>query len=383
MSLEILYAVNAKMPNSKAHGIQIVKTCEALAGRGNTVSLIIAGKARGGTDVFTFYNLERNFSVVRLPVIDTTLFGHVVQFYLRSVSFYVSLYPFLFFRLLKNALYGAKSIVYVRGEAILILAPVFFFTTLVWESHTLRGHKSLYRALLPLLSGMVVITDAYKRDLVATKKIRDARIAVARDAVDIEEFDIHDTKDEARKSLGLPQNKTIVLYTGQLSEHKGVDTLLKSSEYLPDEYLMVIVGGKEAEVARYKERYGTAGIQFAGLVPHGDIPRYLKAADMLVLPDSALSDYGRLHTSPMKMFEYMASRRPILASNVPSLGEVLNEKNAMMFVPDNANDLAEKMQVLRSDPVRAERLSMESYRTVQEFTWAKRALKIETFLHTV
>jgi glycosyltransferase involved in cell wall biosynthesis len=79
----------------------------------------------------------------------------------------------------------------------------------------------------------------------------------------------------------------------------------------------------------------------------------------------------------------MASRRPILASNVPSLGEVLNEKNAMMFVPDNANDLAEKMQVLRSDPVRAERLSMESYRTVQEFTWAKRALKIETFLHTV
>ncbi len=85
----------------------------------------------------------------------------------------------------------------------------------------------------------------------------------------------------------------------------------------------------------------------------------------------------------MKMFEYMASKRPIVASDVSSLREVLNEKNAIMFVPDDGEDLAAQIQKVADDTAFAERIAHAAYDTVQEFSWAKRAVIIDTFLNSI
>ena len=103
---------------------------------------------------------------------------------------------------------------------------------------------------------------------------------------------------------------------------------------------------------------------------------YTSFADVVVLPNTSKDKVSKLYTSPLKMFEYMVSRRPIVASNLPSLREVLNEKNAMLVRPDSAADLAEGIRVVLADQAQAHLLSEQAFKDVQKYTWQKRAKMI-------
>ena len=113
-------------------------------------------------------------------------------------------------------------------------------------------------------------------------------------------------------------------------------------------------------------------------VPKKETIKYIEAADVLVLPNSS-KDKMSLYTSPIKLFEYMASSRPIVASNLPSICEVLEHNvNAVLFEPDNYHDLALKINnVLNSD---FSAISQRAACDVKEYTWEKRAKLIKEFI---
>jgi glycosyltransferase involved in cell wall biosynthesis len=106
--------------------------------------------------------------------------------------------------------------------------------------------------------------------------------------------------------------------------------------------------------------------------------QYLEIADVLVLPNSA-KDKINLYTSPIKMFEYMASKRPIVASGLPSIKEVLaHQKNALLFNADSEEDLAKKIQsVIIQD---GNNLVKSAYEEVKKYTWDGRAANIKNFI---
>ena len=87
-----------------------------------------------------------------------------------------------------------------------------------------------------------------------------------------------------------------------------------------------------------KKAKGSENILVLGHKPHKTMPVFLKAADVLVLPNSAKEEISRSYTSPLKLFEYMASGRPIVASDLPSIREVLNENNSLLVSPDSSED---------------------------------------------
>ncbi len=135
------------------------------------------------------------------------------------------------------------------------------------------------------------------------------------------------------------------------------------------------LGGKAdtALHAKYPE------VLFLGERPYGEIADNQQAGDVLVLPTSSRSIVGMRFTSPLKLFTYMASGVPIVASDVSSTREVLGDKGAFWFTADDAESLAKAIREAVNDPQGRERAQV-ALGAVRGYTWDARAQAILAFV---
>ncbi len=346
------------MPTEKAHGIQIMKTCEALVRLGHTVELIVPNRKTHITDdPYLYYGVQPHFSIRRLSVLDTAMYGRF-GFLLQSFTFALSLRRYL----RKNA-YDA---LYSRDEHIL----TFISKPFIWESHT-GAWNGAARAVARRAKHLVVISNGLK-EFYVSKGIKDDGVTVAHDGIDLEEFAQHETKEEARTRLGLPHDKKIAMYTGRLDGWKGSDTLLAATAHLPDDFIVVVIGGEPAQVKEQSLRYPS--VRFLGFHPYSELADNMAAADVLVLPNTGKDVISVKFTSPLKLFAYMTSGIPIVVSDLPSIREIVNESGAILVAPDNAVLLAEGI-------VRASRegngRAVHAAKVVAKYAWSERARQIE------
>lgn len=369
---KIIYIANIRLPTEKAHGIQIAKTCEAFGEQGTSLTLIVPWRNNAiKQDSFAFYNVKKTFNIKRLFSLDLVSFGRI-GFLIQTLSFSLSVLVFAIIQKIR----GEKVIYYSRDE--FVLAPLSLIGEKVfWEAH--RGEENFSnRFLLKRGVGVITITEGLRQLYLKEGK---SPIWVSPDGVDVSKFQISVTKDEARKKLGLPLDKKIIISIANLYPWKGVDVLADSAKFLSEECRVVFVGGPEKEIVRFKAKYGdTANIKILGSKPYSEIPLFLKAADVAVIPNTAKEDISKLYTSPMKLFEYMASCTPIVASDLPSLREILTEKTALFFEADNPSDLAKKIMLIVDNPQKGEQISTEASRDIMRFTWENRAKGIIKFI---
>ena len=151
----------------------------------------------------------------------------------------------------------------------------------------------------------------------------------------------------------------------------------------------MIVGGheKEPDLARVKafaEQLNCASrVTFTGLVPPAQVAQWLREADVLALPNPA-SAISSAFTSPLKLFEYMASGRPIVASDLPSIREVLKDgENALLVEPGNPQALVAGIRRIKDDAALGARLAEQALQDVRAFTWARRAERLEALFAAV
>jgi len=148
--------------------------------------------------------------------------------------------------------------------------------------------------------------------------------------------------------------------------------------------LKAVAARNEARVKAFAEQLDCAGrITFTGLLAPPEVPARLAEADVLVLPNprSAISN---AFTSPLKLFEYMGSGRPIVASDLPSLREVLRDgENALLVEPGNPQALVAAIDRIKKDAALGGRLAGQALQDVQAFTWARRAEALEKLFATV
>lgn len=318
------------------------------------------------------YDLPESISIVRLPVID--LFPVPI---LSHAAFAVSTVCFSLgslFYLLATRRTGDVVISNDLFPALLAtIAPV----AVVYEVHDYpeRWH-ALYRMLFSRAK-LVIATNAWKKDAL----MRDFPAAASvfhleRNGVDLTAFGKVRDKAESRTALSLTGEGPLVVYTGHLYGWKGVGTLLEAATHMPD-VRFYLVGGTPKDVDEHRERYAPyENITFIGHVPHEVVPLWQAAADMLVLPNTAKEEIAAHYTSPMKLFEYMASGRPIVASRLPAITEVVDETMAYLFTADDASDLARAINTVLTDPDAA-RLRAGAARThVQMFSWTERAARL-------
>ncbi len=134
-----------------------------------------------------------------------------------------------------------------------------------------------------------------------------------------------------RATFGLDAATPLVLYTGTFEAYQGLDLLFEAMALVhaarPDARLL-LAGGKPDQVARAREQARAAGIAdvavFAGERPASEIPAYLLAADVLVSPRS------RGTNTPLKIYQYLRSGRPIVATRLLTHTQVLSDETAFL-----------------------------------------------------
>lgn len=371
--MKISYIANIRLPTEKAHGIQIMKTCEAFALQGHEVELIVPRRDNPiTTHPFEHYGISdearSRFSITYLPSVNLVSWG-TIGFWLQSWIFAET-----------AALHMRKNwpdVVYSR-DFIVLTNMILIHPHLVWEAH--QGEDNLCIKLLLKKAKLVAIT--YGLVELYTKYLKDLKkTLVAPDAVDLSEFQVDLSREECRKKLGLPLEKKIALYWGHLYGWKGVQTLADASEYFNNYEVAVVVGGHEKDIENFKNiNQDKQRLLVVGRRPRNEIALFLKAADVVVLPNSGKVKISSHYTSPLKLFEDMASGTPIVASDLPSLREILNEKNAVFFTPDDPRSLHEAVKYMFDNPAVGAEVAAKALEDVQHFTWDKRAQKIAEFI---
>ncbi len=247
--------------------------------------------------------------------------------------------------------------------------------TLIFEHHhDISAHFK--QRFFGDLDGLVCITDALKQRDQDLYGIPDQKCLVAPDGVDLSPYESL-SKAAARREIGMSQHEQVVMYTGHLYRGKGVEELIRAA---PDiDATVYIVGGYQEDIERLESiANGAANVVFTGFVEPAKIPLYQTAADILIAPYT--SD-ARDFLSPLKLFEYMAAGRPIVASDLNVLGEVLtNGENALLVPPGDSVALADAIRLVLSDDDLYRSLAESVQRNVTQYTWTQRAKNIVSFI---
>lgn len=378
--LKIVYITNARLPTEKAHGVQIIKMIEALSSLNNEVVLIspnrIQNEISHKTSVFDFYNVEKIFEHNLINFMDPYKYRSLMpKFFYRFFSFLVNLLWGI-----KSAKIGSKLngdfYIFRDNTPFSYLFCAIFSKKCVIEFHDIPPFLSrLIFKLGLMISGKTVcfaVTNKLSEDLFHKfGKVKNLKkIDTLHDGVDLIKF----------KNNKIIENSTPLLtYCGSLSKSKGIDLIINSAKYINNvEFL--IIGGLKVDVDHYKKianDNGVKNINFIGQVNYSDVPNLLNKSDILLLPSSAKNIKSRNYTSAMKLFEYMSIGKPIIASNIPSNTEILeNNLNCLLFEPDNPKSMVEKINTLINDKELNKKITKNSSKLAIKYSWTERSKKM-------
>lgn len=375
--MKIYYIANARMPTEKAHGIQIAKMCEAFIEEGIDLELIIPNRKKEGKSIQEFYGLRVPIRCVKLPIVDLYGAGRV-GFFISSCIYALG----YFFYLLRKKISGKSGIIYTIDvdQFSFFLVP-FLGMPYFAEIHDAKKKSWPFSLLFKRINGVVAINLTIQSKLISTFAIAKEKTRAWSNAVDLSMFKQNEDKISARQKLGLPHDKKIAMYVGKIYSWKGLDILVKAAEKAQDIFFY-LVGGTEDElryIGAVKEL--PQNLICVGQQPFSEIPHWLWAADVLMVLGTSRNEYSYLHTSPMKLFEYLASHRPIVASKTPAIEQIVSGNEVLFCNPDDSSDLIKKIRYLCDNAEEAKKYADNAFKKVDTvFEWNQRAKWILNFI---
>ena len=227
---------------------------------------------------------------------------------------------------------------------------------------------------------LVTTSNGLKKDLMKLGNISGENIFSVYGGVNMDLY--ADSRKVSRSELGLPEDKTIIGYVGYFKTFgldKGISTMIKSLALLPDTCVMAFVGGKDSEIQEYTELARSIGVKercfFFGVKNGDKVAQYQMAMNIITIPYPNQPEFGY----PMKVYEYMASHRPVIYSKLGLVEEVLSDC-AYSFIPSDVSGFAKAVEEIIGDKERALENVSRAYEKVKEYTWDTKARYIADFL---
>ena len=367
--MKIIYLSRSMLPSKAANSMQVMKMCQALVKAGHNLKLV-AGKADDCSldYLFDYYGVKEKFTITLLKGRTDTATGLLI--YLANFYFWI-----------KKT--DRPQIFYGRDLFTLTIAALVYKIPFFYEAHKPPSNFVYYllsRLLInnKLLVKLVVITNSLKEEYLAGfPRLPGEKVLVAPDGADIPEQAVCLNPDQDKSG------KMVVGYVGHLYPGRGIELILSLAVELP-QFIFRIVGGRERDNAYWQNICrGVDNIEFTGFIPPKDLARVYAGIDLVLAPyQSRVSIPGGGDTSrwmsPLKIFEYMAFAKPIIASDLPALKEVLTDGvNALLCRPESTADWARAIRRLEQDTNLREQIAANAFASLTDkYTWDKRAARI-------
>jgi glycosyltransferase involved in cell wall biosynthesis len=247
-----------------------------------------------------------------------------------------------------------------------------------------RTRRTLRKRFFSRARKIVAVTEGIKSGLHEGYRVPLEKMVVVHNGANTELFKPMD-KDFCRRELNLKEDGKYLLFVGNLISWQGIDDVIKAVpnvlEAIPEAELLIVGDGPQRE--ELEKLAGSLNlsevIRFTGFVPYDRVPLYMGASDICVAPKKVLgSGY-----SPLKLYEYMACGRPVVASKVEGF-QVLEEGAGLLFEPDNVEEIASKSVGLLSDQELMDSMGKRGRKIAEEeYSWRVVAERVSGVLQEV
>lgn len=382
----LLYLSPGNLPSRWAHTGQIAQMSLAFSRQVHDFELVTAGELlRRPASIAEWYGLRASLAVRHLPVAlrlereagdaQGEQVDRAERSFVATSGGLVDLSPR--YRRFATAWARLRSpdVVYTRTRA--FVGPLLRLGLRVClERHApADADERLVHAFRdPNFLGLVVTSD--RIDLGAPRD----KVFVAPNALSLDWLEAPLDRDQARRQVGLPVDRAIVGYAGHLEDHKGIPVLLEAASRMP-EVTFMLVGGWPDDVARLKAQAARRpNVVLTGHRARAALAPYLWSADVLVLPTSGRWAEAGV-TNPLKLFDYVAARRPIVASDLPNIrAELRHDTEAVLVPPDDVDALVAGLRRVLEAPAEGKAMSERALARLRTRTWDARAGGILEFL---
>lgn len=361
--MTILYIFPEEFPNNKARGVQVANSVCALAYQG--VNLYFAYvPVKNYLNPFKYYGLKTPETLNLVPLSRSVLNIKSNRLFFWNLK-----------RWLKSLPKAPDCIIVRHIKIAYSLLITFPQIPIIYEAHEVFSDTASQKTEAKISKmedfviskASIIITNSRATgERLKEKYLLNREIFILPNGTTI--FDISNDKywHEIHRNI---------IYSGSLLEWKGVEDLIEAGQLLHG-FKITIIGGTPSQIAKLKKKVRTGGaeIEFLGYLPYQEIINFLKQACIAVIPNR--NESTSHFTSPLKLFEYMAAGCAIVASNIPSLHEILNDDEAVWFEPGNPQSLAEAIKILSADIDKAKKMGEIVREKAYNYTWDARAKKI-------
>ncbi len=376
--MNLVYIADSVIPSRAANSIQVMRMCGGFAKAGHRTTLVVR-RLPGRElleDPFLFYGLERTFEILKLDGRGSS--GKSV-FAWRAAAWVLRTRP---------------DLVYSRSLAACAFCGLLGIPV-IYESHTPeRGFKGTraYPVLLrtPGLRRHIVVSEALKRHYVTQRGASDELVRVVPNGYDMP-GDSSPTRAPAPASSPVPlfppggrDGSLRVGYVGHLYEGRGIALVLELARRVPEAGFH-LVGGTKDDVERWRRRSRLPNVTFHGFCPPAQVQSVQQTFDVLLAPYETsvfVDGCPDLDTaqwmSPLKMFEYLASGKPVIASRLPAIEEIVEDgRSAVLCAPEKPDHWEAALRRLMSSPRSRERIGREGQKLLaSRFTLRKRVERV-------
>ena len=379
--MKLAYISPSVLPSRSANSVHVVQQCDAFGRLGVEVTLF-SKRLQRSTDLLT--EVRGAYGVDLENVVLSTVYTR----WARANNLSIALHALI--RIFGNRF----DVILSRNLFASFLLALVTKCPLIVEVHQVeRGIRGWLQRIACCGRNVkvVVISKQLGRDLTRHVGNAIAPIHVLHDAApETPALRTEEQRESWRREL-LPnpvdRESFVCGYVGHLYAGRGIEIIESLAHRFPD-ILFLVVGGTEKDIAVRRRKHFAKNLRFLGYVPHPFARRVMSAVDLLLMPYQERVSIGLTGhetgrwMSPMKMFEYMSSGTPFIASDLPVLREVLCDGgNAVMVASDNIEAWSNCILALRNDPTRRKALAKRAHDDYRaNYTWRRRA---ERMIHLV
>ncbi|QDF29540.1 glycosyltransferase [Halarcobacter anaerophilus] len=365
--MKIVYISRSIIPSRTANSINVMKMCSSFASLGHEVILLAPWtkklEEKEIDDIFEYYGVEENFILKKI-------YSPNIKYLKKKIYSYLCL---------KKVQKINPDFVYGRDDmfAFYLTQKNGYFT--LFERHEPFRKNDFEHKMFKKFLGIkknkikfVTISKKLREIYSKSYNLKEDEISVAQSATGL--FNNQDLPD-----IEFSKDKINIGYIGSLFKGRGIETIIELAKHFAN-IDFHIIGGKKEDIIYWKEKSKKLdNLFFYGFINPKETYKYRNMCDILLAPyqgekaGNRNSDY----MSPIKIFEYMASKKSIICSDLPAIRESINENHAIFVKNDDVNEWIKALSSLIDNQNNMKKLSENAYDyCLKNFTYEARSKKI-------